>query len=441
MRVLLVTHLFPPDGIMGVERYTKTLALALAQAGDSVSILARRPGGSAVETVRERLPEGIRLYRVCGARTDAGSFLAGRRELEQHFARILLEEAPEVVHVNHLLFHSPGSIEWVRRLGAPVVFSLHDFYLACPLLHLRKSSGELCSGPLGGRECGRTCFAAEGTQSELRWGLRLVYLRRLLRMASQVLCPSRYVASFFQEFGVEAQRLQVVPNGLWIESNPSAREEPPPAEGPHVLKLAFLGAVVAHKGLHIVVEALRLARLPAVRLLVLGPCPEPGYVSKLRQQALRIAGLEIDWHGPYETAELPRHLADLDAALIPSQCPETFSFTAREALSCGCPVILARLGALAEIVREGENGFTFTHNRPEELARLLARLKESDMLRRRLRAGARATSFLSLPEHAESVRAVYQRAVEDLEYSQPLSDGELKESTFLEQALVNQGFG
>jgi glycosyltransferase involved in cell wall biosynthesis len=440
MRVLLVTHFFPPDGIMGVERYTRTLASALTEAGDTVSVLARRPGEGSVETSRERMPEGTAVYRITGAKTGAGNFLVGRKELEQHFARVLFEEGPDVVHFNHLLFHPPRSIELVRRLCIPIVFSLHDFYLACPLLHLRKKSGQLCKGPDGGKECSRTCFAEEGADLALRWGIRLIYFRKLLRMASQVICPSRYVASFFQPLGIDSTRLHVVPNGLWIEPNNGLTAEPPRKESHRVLTLAYLGAVVQHKGLHVVLDALSQARLPAVRLLIYGPCPEAGYVSKLRQKALKIAGLEAVWHGAYENTDLPRLLCDADVAIIPSQVPETFSFVAREALACGSPVIVSRLGALGEIVREGSNGFTFTHDRPQELASLLIRIQGCESLRRHLRNGARASSFLSLREHAVAVRDIYQRARLDEQQIKPLPEGEIAENVMLEEILAAKEF-
>lgn len=440
MRVLLVTHFFPPDGIMGVERYTRTLASALTEAGDEVRIVARKPGEGAVETIRERLPEGTHVYRITGARTNAGAFLVGRRELELHFSRILFETGPDVVHFNHLLFHNPRAIELVRRLCIPIIFSLHDFYLACPLLHLRKKSGQLCKGPDGGRECSRTCFADEGAENALRWGLRLLYFRKLLRLASQVICPSRYVASFFQPFGVEASRLHVVPNGLWFQPSKCLTMETPRKDDRPMLTLAFLGAVVQHKGLHVVLDALSQAKLPAVRLLIYGPCPEAGYVSKLRQRALKITGLEAVWHGPYENADLPRLLGETDVALIPSQCPETFSFVAREALVCGCPVIVSRLGALAEIVREGENGYTFTHDRPQELASLLVRIHDSEALRRHLRKGARESPFLSLNEHAAALREIYEQARSDGQQRQPLLEGDIAENVMLEEILAAKGF-
>ena len=39
-----------------------------------------------------------------------------------------------------------------------------------------------------------------------------------------------------------------------------------------------------------------------------------------------------------------------------------------EALSCGTPVICSRLGAMQEIVTDGETGLHFTPGNPEELA-------------------------------------------------------------------------
>src|SRR5260370_36452005 len=67
MRVLLVTHRYPPDGLAGVEQYTQALAAELVNAGDKVSIVTRRPDGSQEpRTIRERLPNGTSVYRFTG---------------------------------------------------------------------------------------------------------------------------------------------------------------------------------------------------------------------------------------------------------------------------------------------------------------------------------------------------------------------------------------
>ena len=55
--------------------------------------------------------------------------------------------------------------------------------------------------------------------------------------------------------------------------------------------------------------------------------------------------------------------------LIPSVCPETFSFTTREALATGLPVLTFDLGAQAEAVRGAPNGMVLTSD-PDDIPAL-----------------------------------------------------------------------
>ena len=61
----------------------------------------------------------------------------------------------------------------------------------------------------------------------------------------------------------------------------------------------------------------------------------------------------------YENEELPALLARIapDAALMLADLPETFSYTLSELRSLGIPVIATRLGALAERIADGVDGF------------------------------------------------------------------------------------
>jgi hypothetical protein len=63
MRVLLVSHRYPPDAVAGVERCTQMLAGELALRGDKVSIPTRRPstGPPPTRIVSEQFPNGIVL--------------------------------------------------------------------------------------------------------------------------------------------------------------------------------------------------------------------------------------------------------------------------------------------------------------------------------------------------------------------------------------------
>jgi glycosyltransferase involved in cell wall biosynthesis len=442
MRVVLVTHLFPPDGIAGVERYTQRLAAQLAHEGDTVAIVTKRdvPSAPAVRTVRERLPDGTVVHRLTGGQRHLDRFLVGHERLEELFNAVLVEAAPDVVHFNHLLGLSPRFIEIAHRHRAAVVFTLHDYYFACPLVHLVKPEGEFCKGPDGGRECARTCFAHDGEDALWRWGLRTAYFRRLLFMVDHLISPSQYLASFFKRFGVPPDRLDVIRNGIPADFVENAR---PRADGrkSNRLQLAFFGTVVPHKGVHVILEALQTAGLDSVDLMVFGNVPEAhnDYGNRLRAQAETIPGLRFRMYGQYQYAELRHLLRDVDCAIVPSQLPENFPLVTQEALIQGIPILASRLGGIPEIVVDEQNGLTFDHRRPEELAGLLRRLDKEPGLLERLREGARKSPVLSMPQYTETVRRVYRQAIEKARQSPP--SWQKEEVAFLHGALLRLGLG
>jgi glycosyltransferase involved in cell wall biosynthesis len=439
MRVMLVSHRFPPDGIAGVERITQALASDLARRGDDVSIFTREPDDDRERPMltRERLTSGGTVFRVVGgAEVRLDRFLAGASDLERLFAMALVETMPDVVHVMHLLGLSPMLTEIARRLGIPTIVSLQDFYFSCPLLLLRKRGGEPCCGPDGGRECARTCFAGEGDRAVIRWGLRASFFRRVLASANRVICPSRYMLESFEQFGLDPARARVIDNGVTLE--PIDAQPRPRGDGS--LKLAFLGSVVRHKGVHVILDALRIARIESVDLRIIGALPDAGYARELREKAKTIEGLRLRMYGAYEPRELPLVLDDVDLTITPSLWPEAFAIVVREALVRGIPVAVARRGGLPEAVVEAKNGFTFDPDRPAELAQILRRLVDEPQLLERLRQGARASGPMTASQHADAVRSVYIEAIEDSE-ARTQCPGDAEEIATLHSALLNCGFG
>lgn len=443
MRVLLVSHRYPPDGIAGVERITQSLAAELTARGDEVSIVARRPSAEPVapQTVRERLPDGTLLYRLSGGQVLLDRFLLHASETERLFEAVMVETAPEVVHFMHLMGLSPRIIQIARRHGAGIIASLQDFYFSCPLFLLRKPSGELCSGPAGGTECANTCFADERPDTPLRWGLRTIYFRRLLLMADRLICPSEFVARHFAQFGADIARTRVIANGVSIRNLAHQRPRPSQPRERNELTLAFLGSVLPHKGPHVLLEALRLAGLRSVNVRIFGQTPDQAYVRQLLDRAALVPGLQLDMHGAYEPPQLPSLLCDVDCVIAPSQWPETFAIVAREAFAQGIPVVVSRLGGLPEAITEGRNGLSFEADRPEQLAIIVRRLAQDGSLLPTLREGARTTPVMDAEEHATAVRQVYEEAVESHLTEWEDSRGAVDELNFLHETLLATGFG
>jgi glycosyltransferase involved in cell wall biosynthesis len=435
MRVLLVCHRFPPDGVAGVERYTQTLAAGLSASGDRVTVATRRTDASPViKTVCEQLTDGTVVHRYVGGSLALSSFLEDYERIEDCFIQTLEQSSPDVVHINHLIGLSPRLIEVTHRFSVPVVLSLHDFYTACPLAHLQKAQGGLCAGPDGGRECAATCFAGE-RDAELRWGLRAAYFRRLLAAADHVTTPSQFLGDYLARFGADERPIHVMPLGVGVAPGSGAGHSASVDGG---LVLAFIGVVVAHKGVHLIIEALAAARLGRIELRIIGQTIDERYADRLRRSAAEVPGLELRLAGTFEPTELPELLRGVDATLMPSVVPETFGLTAREALALGIPVIASRIGALPEVIVDGCNGLLFAPGDVKELATTLRRYATDGDLRTSLAAEARKTPYLTVGTHVAAIRALYDSVLEFPRVAEPADD--VAERSFLFDALVGAGF-
>jgi glycosyltransferase involved in cell wall biosynthesis len=407
MRVLLVSHGYPPFELTGVERVTERTARALTAAGHSVTVLSRRttPAPTLPSMERSRYQDGVDVVMISGGGMAPGPFPGFQDRLERIFERLILELLPDVVLIGHLTTHSPEYICIAHRWRIPVVMELHDFYMVCQRAHLERPSGDLCEGPEGGRACARHCFPDQ-TDALGRWALRTLLFRLALDRADALVCPSEFVANYFRALGLPHEQVQVIPNGIPFTERPLLENYASVARScEEPLQLASLGPVTPHKGAHVVVEALRKARLPAVRYMLFGALAQP-YTQRLRKSAERIDGVELRTYGVYDPSSLPQLLANVDAVIIPSLVWETFSIVAREAMACGVPVIASRLGALSEAVREGENGLLFTPGATSELAGLLQRLDADRSALARLSDGIRPTDWITIGERTRKLEKV-----------------------------------
>ena len=98
-------------------------------------------------------------------------------------------------------------------------------------------------------------------------------------------------------------------------------------------------------------------------LVVVGTGPEQARLAG-------VAGVRtLGWQTPDFIYARMRRSAYL---VMPSLWYENFPRTLVEAFACGLPVIASRLGAMAELVREGETGMLFAAGDAADLARAMA---------------------------------------------------------------------
>jgi glycosyltransferase involved in cell wall biosynthesis len=118
--------------------------------------------------------------------------------------------------------------------------------------------------------------------------------------------------------------------------------------------VAFLGRMVPCKGAHLAIDVARRAGLP----LKLAGEVQPMFECYWREQVLpHIDGNQIQFLGEADQALKNDLLSGARALLFPIVWEEPFGLVMIEAMACGTPVLAFQGGAVAEIVRDGVNGW------------------------------------------------------------------------------------
>lgn len=103
------------------------------------------------------------------------------------------------------------------------------------------------------------------------------------------------------------------------------------------------------------------------------------YDGTLDTQALSREILGVSYHGQVDAMEMAGAYRRSSVLVMPSRVPETFGLVSVEAQACGCIPVLPRNGAFPETMIEGETGYLYEPNTPEELARTIAQLWSKEL--------------------------------------------------------------
>ena len=379
----------------GVEVYTARLAHALQDAGHVVRVvtashdLAARP-----YSVRRLQLGALDVVEIANPHLE-GTLEATYRvpAIDRAIAQALEEFRPDCVHAQHLLNLSTGLFEAARGLGVPVVLTLHDYWLTCPRDGLRmRADGTLCaavdhrvcaecladspylappvqrgalraarSAGMGGalqalhRRAPRVTTGAmralrrlwPAPSGRLQGALddRAAHLRERIRDVDVFLAPTGFVRDRAVEWGVPAARIRVRPLGA--VAGPTR-----PRRSGERTRFGYVGTMAAHKGVHVLLEAVRGLAVDAWTLDVVGNLDlDPEYGARLR--AIAQGDPRIQFRGPLAPEAVAALWDSLDLLVLPSLWWENSPLTVLEALAAGVPVVASRTGGVPEIIPAG----------------------------------------------------------------------------------------
>jgi glycosyltransferase involved in cell wall biosynthesis len=349
---------------------------------------------------------------------------------------VLRATQPDVLHVHSLLNLSFELPAMARARGIRVAATLHDHSLTCPAggqrLHLQERTvcheiqpvrcascfsrspyhTQMAVGGLsraagrGGRWVGNTArWAArqapraaalftrrvlDRTQSvtEVEIGARLDHLRSVFDAVQLFVAPSASVADAHARLGLHRSKLLVSDYGFIHQSlrptgggslspAPSEPDRAARVEGPLALplspvRLGFVGTLVWHKGVHVLLEAARSLPADRYELEIWGSLETfPDYAMQLKALA---QDLPVRFCGGFKNGDGAAVYDRFDLLVVPSLWPENSPLVIHEAFMARIPVVAARIGGIPELVTDGVNGVLYDAPSSASLANALRTL-------------------------------------------------------------------
>jgi glycosyltransferase involved in cell wall biosynthesis len=263
---------------------------------------------------------------------------------------------PDVIHAHNTFPLISPSLYWAAaRAGVPVVQTLHNFRLMClNALFLRE--GRVCEDCLGHvpwRGVARRCYRGSPAASGVLAGMLTLHrgLGTFRNKVARYIALNGFCRDKFIEGGLPAERVVVKPNFVDF-----AAPESVPRKG-----LLFVGRLSVEKGVTTLARAAAL--LPDAQLRVAGDGPEASVLDGV---------VGVTRLGSQSGEVVRDEMSRAAALVVPSIWYENFPRTIVEAFACGLPVIASRIGALADIMRDGTTGLLFEPGNHRDLADKMA---------------------------------------------------------------------
>lgn len=416
MKVLYITNGFPPQRWAGTETYTSNIAGEMMNRGNSVQVLccgawnegAEYWNGYIDDKYKDIPVRRINLNWTKGS--DPANHLYNNPLIGRYLDQYLDELAPDVVHVTSCETLSASVLPAVKDKNIPQVLSITDFWFLCPRINLLNSDGRNCDGLKSPWEC-QKCLAKHtkiyrSARSVLpEKGLKLLlmmsgkipsiarrrglrghvrnmsgrknFLRSSFSLPDVRLTASAFVKNVHINNGFD-DPIRIHPYGHDLSWLGKGRKKVKHKR----VRLGFIGQIIRSKGVHLILDAIKLLDKPLqkkLRLYIYGNLKQnPAYGVEIRERMNELENVEF--LGTYPHDETAKVFSEIDVLVVPSLWYD-FPLIVYEAFATKTPVIASKLGGLEEAISHGVNGLLFKRGNVLDLAAQIERLvTEPDLL-------------------------------------------------------------
>jgi glycosyltransferase involved in cell wall biosynthesis len=251
---------------------------------------------------------------------------------------------------------------------------LHEMLFSCMAdgQMVKKDTGQLCQKP-DPQQCS-LCFPE--ISADL-FAARKKFNKEHLEQADNFIVPAKHIGGIFcNEFNIDKERIHVINHPIDLDHyhyRPTYD-----FTGNRPVRFGYFGQFLDNKGVDILLRAggeLDTLRPPRRFEIIINGGNKNFASEKYQSLIEELVKNSQNWHhgaiielGGYGRSELVSRMAQVDVVVVPSTWPEVFALVVTEAFACFKPVLAARIGGLAERLRDGVDGFNFEARNSRDLA-------------------------------------------------------------------------
>lgn len=277
---------------------------------------------------------------------------------------ILQREKPDIVHLHNIVGGISFSIlPEIKKFNIPIIASIHDFRLLCPVGVMINGNGELCEKCKTGRYyqgIKNKCHPDGILKSSIV--VSESYLRDFFLHHKKYFDAYLFVSNFTKEKFLEFY--PEINNKSFVLYNFNQTFDEEILRGDYFL---YFGRYDREKGLLTLLKAFQ--QLKDIKLILAGRGPIEKYINDYNSNG------NILNVGFKQGNELIKLIKQSAFVIIPSECYENLPMSVVEAFSLSKPIIASQLGGLHELVIKSNAGFEFQPKNFDDLIRIIKQAK------------------------------------------------------------------
>jgi len=321
--------------------------------------------------------------------------------------KIIRDFKPDIVHVHNCnRYISPSVCVAAKRMGVPVIMTIHDFHIVCPLTWMVFEDKKPCKHGFGSICLKSSCYSFFPNAS---FGFKLlkwlkVYLHRIIlkRYVDHFTCPSRILTEWFGN-SLDLRNVSYVPNFTKIIA-----DKPDTKSSSN--DLLFVGRLSVEKGVDILLDALKLVSDMSIDYMM--KIVGDGALRKELEEKVGKLGLSdnVVFLGRIPNDELKFYYADSCCVVMPSIWMENNPIVAFEAMVSSSMIIASNIGGFPDLVEDSVTGLLFNPGDSKDLSeKIMQVINDPEKTAEMGRAGhLKLSDEFTAEKHLEKTMEIYK---------------------------------